>query len=65
MILGEDDGVVVRDLCFNYFKENVKGVYVLWMFKIGYMMFEEDWENFIKIVEEFINRIELVSLKVL
>lgn len=35
------------------------------MFKIGYMMFEEDWENFIKIVEEFINRFELVSLKVL
>lgn len=29
------------------------------------MMFEEDWENFIKIVEEFINRFELVSLKVL
>lgn len=29
------------------------------------MMFEEDWENFIKIVEEFINRFELVSFKVL
>ncbi|QQH21220.1 alpha/beta hydrolase [Mycoplasmopsis bovis] len=56
LILGEDDGVVDRDLCLEYFKkENVKNVKALWMPKTGHMMFEEDWDNFIKIVEEFLN----------
>ncbi|QBF34364.1 alpha/beta hydrolase [Mycoplasmopsis phocirhinis] len=54
LILGEKDAVIDRDNCLNYFNEHVKYVQTTFIPKTGHMMFEENWENFISILEPFL-----------
>lgn len=39
-----------------YFREYVKNVEIVYILKIGYMMFEENWDEFIKILELFLDK---------
>ncbi|WP_029608569.1 alpha/beta fold hydrolase [Mycoplasma simbae] len=54
LILGEKDGVIDRDNCLKYFDECVENVKTLYIPKTGHMMFEEDWDSFINILEPFL-----------
>ncbi|MBZ4218323.1 alpha/beta fold hydrolase [Mycoplasma tauri] len=54
LILGEKDAVIDRDSCFSYFKNNVKNVQTFFIPKTGHMMFNEDWDSFIEILEPFL-----------
>ncbi|QVK09708.1 alpha/beta fold hydrolase [Mycoplasma mycoides] len=56
LILGEKDGVILRDECLKYFDQHVKGVEMHWMKKTGHMVFQENFHEFIKIVENFLNK---------
>ncbi|WP_434341739.1 alpha/beta hydrolase [Mycoplasma putrefaciens] len=56
LILGETDGVVDRDKCLEYFQTKVENIKTYYIPKTGHMVFEENWEQFIKIVEEFIDK---------
>lgn len=56
LILGEKDGVILRDECLEYFKQHVKGVEMYWMKKTGHMVFQENFDEFIKIVENFLDK---------
>ncbi|CAL59183.1 Pseudogene of Triacylglycerol lipase(C terminal part) [Mycoplasmopsis agalactiae PG2] len=56
LILGEKDGVIRREECIAYFKEHVKNVETVYIPKTGHMMFEENWEEFIKILESFLDK---------
>ncbi|PTD31399.1 alpha/beta fold hydrolase [Mycoplasma leachii] len=54
LILGEKDGVILRDECLDFFKKHVKNVESYWIKKTGHRVFEENFEEFIKIVENFL-----------
>ncbi|QVJ95124.1 alpha/beta fold hydrolase [Mycoplasma mycoides] len=54
LILGEKDGVVNREACLKYYQDEVKNVITTWIPKTGHMVFEEDWDSFIKILEPFL-----------
>ncbi|QJR44135.1 alpha/beta fold hydrolase [Mycoplasma miroungirhinis] len=54
LILGEKDGVIDRDTCLQYFKDNVKNVKTTYIPKTGHMMYEENFEEFMKIVTPFL-----------
>ncbi|MCE6115332.1 alpha/beta fold hydrolase [Mycoplasmopsis agalactiae] len=56
LILGEKDGVIRREECIAYFKEHVKNVETVYIPKTGHMMFEENWDEFIKILESFLDK---------
>ncbi|WP_318024583.1 alpha/beta fold hydrolase [Mycoplasmopsis bovis] len=56
LILGEKDGVIRREECLEYFKEHVKGIETTFIPKTGHMMFEENWPEFIKILETFLTK---------
>ncbi|MCT4469523.1 alpha/beta fold hydrolase [Mycoplasma sp. HS2188] len=54
LILGEKDAVIARDQCLKYFNEHVKDVQTTFIPKTGHMMFEENWDSFISILEPFL-----------
>ncbi|MBU4690394.1 alpha/beta hydrolase [Mycoplasma sp. ES3157-GEN-MYC] len=54
LILGEKDGVIDRENCLKYFNKNVENIKTVFIPKTGHMMFEENWEEFISILEPFI-----------
>lgn len=56
LILGEKDGVIDRDNCLKYFNEVVKDVKTIYIPKTGHMMFEENWDEFISILEPFLDK---------
>lgn len=56
LILGEKDGVILRQECIDYFKKYVQNVEIHWIPKTGHMMYLEDWNSFINILEPFLGK---------
>ncbi|WP_029513303.1 alpha/beta fold hydrolase [Mycoplasmopsis primatum] len=56
LILGEKDGVIDKDNCLKYYQEKVSNVETVFIPKTGHMMFEENWEAFIKILSNFLTK---------
>ncbi|MBU4690878.1 alpha/beta fold hydrolase [Mycoplasma zalophi] len=54
LVLGEKDGVIDRDTCLKYFQDNVKNIKTTYIPKTGHMMYEENFEEFMKIVAPFL-----------
>ncbi|MDQ0568128.1 alpha/beta fold hydrolase [Mycoplasma yeatsii] len=54
VVLGEDDKLVNRAECLDYFNKQVKNVKTCWIAKTGHMIFDENFDEFINVVEDFI-----------
>ncbi|BAW18220.1 esterase/lipase [Mycoplasmopsis bovigenitalium] len=56
LILGEKDAVIDRENCIRYFNSQVKNIETHYIPKTGHMMFEENWQAFIDILEPFLDK---------
>lgn len=56
LILGEKDGVIDRENCINYFKKLVKNIEINVVPKTGHVIFNEDFDSYLKIVSDFLNK---------